>query len=312
MANTLWVERYRPQVVDDYVWQNDSQRNMVNRWIQEKTIPHLLFSGSPGTGKTTLAKILLNSLELNEYDILEINASRDNGVDYIREKIERFVGTMPFGDYKVVLLDEADYLSPNAQAVLRGLMETYSASSRFILTCNYPNKIMPALHSRCQGFHIDKIDETEFTARMAKILLDEGVTFDIDLLDTFVRASYPDLRKCINNVQLNVSAGVLQKPETRSESSQDYRIEAVALMKQGQYRAARQLIINQIRLDEIEEFYRWTYDNLGLWAKDIQRQDEAIVTIAQALANHGVSCDPEITLSACLIQLCNLSEKEKA
>jgi len=137
-----------------------------------------LFSGAAGTGKTTLAKILINEIGVNQYDILEVNASRNNTVDYIKSTIVTFVSTMPFGDFKVVLLDEADYLSPNAQAVLRGIMETYHETARFILTCNYPHKVIPALHSRCQGFHIDRIDHTEFTARAAEILITEGVEPD--------------------------------------------------------------------------------------------------------------------------------------
>jgi replication factor C small subunit len=147
----LWTEKYRPSTIDNYVFRDDTQREQVRTWIESKTIPHLLFSGAAGVGKTTLAKILINSLGVNTYDILEINASRDNNVETVREKIIGFVSTMPFGEFKVVLLDEADYLSPNAQAILRGVMETYASSARFILTCNYPNKVIPALHSRCQG-----------------------------------------------------------------------------------------------------------------------------------------------------------------
>lgn len=306
MANSLWVEAYRPTTVDDYVWQNEDQREMVNNWIKEKSIPHLLFSGSPGTGKTTLAKIIVNQLGINSYDLLEINASRDNGVDYIRDTIEGFVSTMPFGDYKIVLLDEADYLSPNAQAVLRGLMETYSATSRFILTCNYPNKIMPALHSRCQGFHIDKIDSTEFTARVAKILIDESVDFDIDVLDIYVKATYPDLRKCINLLQLNSSSKVLKQPESNRANTLDYRLDAVSLLKQGKIREARQLICSQVRTDEIEDVYRWSYDNLSLWSDTVEGQDKAILVIRTGLVNHALVADPEINLSATLLELTQL------
>jgi replication factor C small subunit len=304
----LWAEKYRPKTVDDYVFTNNTQRAQVASWIKEKTIPHLLFSGSPGTGKTTLAKILLNSLEVQDPDTLQINASRDNGVDFIRNRIETFVGTMPFGDYKVVLLDEADYLSPNAQAVLRGLMETYSSSSRFIMTCNYPNKIMPALHSRTQGFHIDKLDETEFTARVAQILLNESIEFDIDLLDTFVKATYPDLRKCLNTLQLNSATGKLTTPDVAAADSRDYKLEAVTLMKQGEIRAARELIVSQVRLDEIEEFYRWCYSNLSLWSQSTKGQDEAILIIRNGIVNHALAFDPEINLSATLLELITIKD----
>ena len=176
----LWVEKYRPKTIDGYVFRDDAQKQQVKNWIKEKTIPHLLFSGNAGIGKTTLAKLLFNELEINEYDILEINASRTNSVDDVRDRIVNFVQMIPFGDFKVVLLDEADYLSPNAQAALRGVMEEYHTTSRFILTCNYPNRIIPAIHSRCQGFHIAKIDQTEFTARVAEILITEEVKPDLD------------------------------------------------------------------------------------------------------------------------------------
>ena len=133
----LWAEKYRPRTIDEYVFRDDAQREQVKSWIDSGAIPHLLFSGAPGVGKTTLARILIHQLAINEYDVLEINASRENSVDTIRDKITGFVQTMPFGDFKVVLLDEADYISPNGQAALRGVMETYHASARFILTCNY-------------------------------------------------------------------------------------------------------------------------------------------------------------------------------
>ena len=132
----LWVEKYRPSTIDGYVFRDSAQREQIESWIKDRAIPHLIFSGTAGIGKTTLAKILINQLETNEFDVLEINASRTNSVDDVRVKIQNFVETMPFGDFKIVLLDEADYLSPNAQAALRGVMETYAHTARFILTCN--------------------------------------------------------------------------------------------------------------------------------------------------------------------------------
>jgi DNA polymerase III delta prime subunit len=303
--NNLWVEKYRPNTLDGYVFRDSNQRQQIENWIREKTIPHLLFSGHAGIGKTTLAKILLNLLEINDLDVLEINASRVNSVDDVRNKITNFVQMIPFGDFKVVLLDEADYLSHNAQAALRGIMEEYHTTARFILTCNYPNKVIPALHSRCQGFHIEKVDPTEFTARVATILVEEDIEFDLDTLDTYVKAKYPDLRKCINTVQMNSITGKLIAPNEVDANLSDWRIQMVELFKQGKVSQARKLVCSQIRPEEVEEIFRWLYDNIELFGQDAQ-QEKAILIIKQGLADHTLVSDPEINLAATMVRLSHL------
>ena len=300
--NDLWTEKYRPSTVDGYVFRDNHQKTQVEAWIKQKTIPHLLFSGNAGIGKTTLAKILFKELDLNDLDILEINGSRTNSVDDIRYKIVNFVQMIPFGDFKVVLLDEADYLSPNAQAALRGVMEEYHTTARFVLTCNYPNRIIPAIHSRCQGFHIEKVDIAEFTARIATILMEEKVEFDLDTLDTFVKATYPDLRKCINTVQMNSLNGSLHTPEKGDTGEQDYKIEMVELFKKGKISEARKLVCSQARPEEMEEIYRWLYDNIEIFGTE-SLQEKAILIIKQGLVDHTLVIDPEINLAACLIRL---------
>ena len=298
----LWVEKYRPNSVDGYVFRDAHQKKQVQQWITDGTIPHLLFSGNAGIGKTTLAKILLNQLEINDLDVLEINASRTNSVEDVRDKIVNFVQMIPFGSFKVVLLDEADYLSPNAQAALRGVMEEYHTTSRFILTCNYPNRIIPALHSRCQGFHIERIDQTEFTARVAEILIAEEITPDIDTLDTYVKATYPDLRKCINMVQMNSVSGSLLPPEKSDSGESDWKLEMTELFKAGQISKARKLVCSQARPDEMEDVYKWLYDNVELFG-DEEKQESAILIIKQGLVDHTLVSDPEINLAATMIRL---------
>ena len=304
----LWVEAYRPKTIDGYVFRDAEQRKQVETWVTDKTIPHLLFSGNAGIGKTTLAKILFHELDINDLDILEINASRTNSVDDVRDKIVNFVQMIPFGDFKVVLLDEADYLSPNAQAALRGVMEEYHTTARFLLTCNYPNRIIPAIHSRCQGFHIAKIDETEFTARVAEILISEGVTPDIDVLDTYVKATYPDLRKCINTVQMNVVDGALVPPHEGDTGEADWKLDMVELFKAGKIHEARKLLCGTVRPEEMEEIYRWLYTNLELFGETEEKQDQAVLIIKQGLVDHTLVADPEINLAAVLIRLARNAE----
>ena len=305
MKNKLWVEKYRPNTVDGYVFTDDNQKNQVEGWIREGSFPHLLMSGDPGTGKTTLAKLLINELGVEEYDVLTINASRENGIDMLREKINGFVQTMPFGKFKVVLLDEADYLTQPSQAALRNDMESYHETVRYILTCNYAHKIIPALKSRCHEFHIAKPDMTEFTARSATVLVTEGIEFELDVLDTYVRATYPDLRKCLSQLQVNSSSGALSAPQKQGQSENELLITATTLFKSGSIIEARQQLMQYIALypTRIEDTYRWMYDNLDLFGASNEKRDANIIVIRNGLANLPLVGIPEISLAATLVEL---------
>lgn len=302
----LWIEKYRPNTVDGYVFVDDTQRQQVESWIRDGSIPNLLFSGSPGTGKTTLGKLLINELGVDEYDVLYANGSKEGRKIEWVDKLIGFCQTMPFGDFKVVLIDEADYMNKESvQPALRNLMEDYSNSVRFIFTCNYPHRIITPVKSRCQEIKIEKTDLTEFTARVATILVEESIDFDLETLDTFVQGTYPDLRKCINNVQMNSTNGTLKVPEV-VDGAGDYRVEMVDLFKKGKISEARKLLCSQARPEEMEEIYRWMYDNIELFGSDEEKQDSAVLIIKQGLVDNASVADQEINLAATMIRLARL------
>lgn len=300
----LWVEKWRPKTLDGYVFVDQAQREQVEQWIRDGSIPHLLLSGTAGIGKTTLAKLLITELGVNEYDVLYANGSKEaRKVEWV-DRLISFCQTMPYGEFKIVLIDEADYMNPNSvQPALRNLMEDYSQTVRFILTCNYPSRIIPPLHSRCQGFHVVKTDHTEFTARAATVLVSEGVEFDLDVLDTYVKATYPDLRKCLNLLQPNSQTGQLLPPATADRSTGDWRLECVDLFKRGQTRQARTLLCQSSEPEEAAEIFTWMYNNLDLWGRTDEQQDQAIVIIRDGMAKIPLVADQEINLSATLIEL---------
>jgi replication factor C small subunit len=304
----LWTEKYRPKTAGEYVFKDKGLKNQVDAWIKDSSIPNLLLSGRPGIGKTTLAKVLLNDIGIPQYDILEINASRNRGIAEVRDQITNFIQMMPFGPFKCVLLDEADRLTPEAQDAMKGVMEEYARTSRFILTCNSPNQIIPALHSRVQQLHFGSIDQEEFLNRIIYILETEGIQFEPEIVVKYHDYAYPDLRKCINLLQQNSTTGMLLDPAQDDSGVSDYKLEMIELFKQGRIPEARTLLCGRAQSHEIVEIFRWIYDHLDLFGDDDETKDSALLIIKQGLVDHTLVGDPEINLAAVLIKLARLKK----
>jgi DNA polymerase III delta prime subunit len=298
------MEKYRPQHIEDYIFQDDRQKVDFLKMIKNKSIPHLLLSGVQGAGKTTIARILITECGITDTDVMVINASDENSVDVIREKIKSFVTTFAMGDFKIVLLEEADYISGAGQAVLRVIMEQYADVARFILTCNYENKIIPAIKSRCQHYRFKASDKNDIAEYVVGILISEKIKFDLDLVDKYVDVGYPDVRKIVNLLQQNCHDGVLQAPKQTAEAG-DYKFALLNLVELDEWVEARQLACSQVASEEWEDVYRFFYENLHKAPKFTEKAkwEEGILIIAEHLYKHGICSDAEINAAAMFVRL---------
>lgn len=301
----LWTEKFRPKSIDEYVFHDPQHREAFTRFIEFKTIPHLLLSGVQGSGKTTIAQILTNGMDIDETDVLVINASDERGIDTFRDTVKNFASSMSMGAFKIIHLEEADMLTPQAQAALKRFMEEVHETVRFILTCNHENKIIAPIKSRCQHFHFKSGDKNDIAEYLITILANERVRFDLDLLDKYIATSYPDIRKMVNALQQNSSSGVLKPPHTEGAEG-DWKFKLIDFIERNKWNEGRRLLCSTVSNDEWEDVYRFLYENVNrapTFASDREKWEEAILIIAEHLYKHSIVADPEINAAACLIRI---------
>ena len=299
LKHSLWVEKYRPSELENYIG-NDHLKSKVSVYLESGDIPHLLLFGRAGTGKTTLAKLLINNIDC---DYLYINASDENSVDVVREKVKNFASTLGFKDMKVIILDECDYITPNAQAALRNLMETFSKNCRFVLTCNYVERIIDPIQSRCQSFQIIPPDRKQVAQHLANILNNENVQYDIKDIATIVNGGYPDIRRVINGAQRQVVNGKLVIDEN-TITQNDYKLQVLEILKKqdkkSSFQSIRQLLADS-KVTDFSDLYKLMFDTIDDWGQG--HIAECILILSKYQQSDAVVVDKEINVMAMFVEI---------
>ena len=299
LENSLWCERYRPISLDTYIG-NEHLKSKVSVYLESGDLPHLLLYGKAGTGKTTLAKILVNNIEC---DYLYINASDENSVDTVRNKVRGFASTMGFKDYKIIILDECDYITPNAQAALRNLMETFSKHCRFILTCNFVERIIDPIQSRCQSFQIIPPSKKEVALHIHNILKEESIASKMNDVAGLVNAGYPDIRRVINSCQRQVVDGMLVV-DKQSLVESDYKMKLLEIIKKESkkdaFKSVRKLLADS-QVTDFAELYKLMYDEVDSYGTG--HIAECILIVAKYQLSDSQVVDKEINAMAMIIEL---------
>ncbi len=297
--NTLWVEKYRPKTLDTYIG-NEQLKDKVKHYLDSGDLPHLLLFGKAGTGKTTLAKLLVNNIDC---DYLYINASDENNVETVRSKVKNFASTMGFKDYKVIILDECDYITPNAQAALRNLMETFSKHCRFILTCNFVERIIDPIQSRCQSFQVIPPNKNDVAKHLHNILSEEEVSYEREDLGILVNSGYPDIRRVINGAQRQSYKGKLSI-DKQSIVENDYKMKLLDILqtqdRKNAFKNIRQLVADS-KVTDFADLFRLLYDEVDSYGKG--HVADCILIIAKYELSDAQVVDKEINAMAMLIEI---------
>jgi replication factor C small subunit len=301
--HSLWVEKYRPQTLAEYVG-NEIVKETIQQYLDNNDIPHLLLHGKAGTGKTTLAKLIVNTIKC---DSMIINASDENNVDTVRNKVKNFASSMGFAGFKIIILDEFDYMTPNAQAILRNLMETFSKHCRFILTCNYHEKIIDPIKSRCQTFAITPPTKKDVAIQVTRILSAEKIKYDLKNVADIISSYYPDIRRILNTCQLQSAKGEL-KVDHQIMVESNFQTKLVDLLKanddkRNMFMNIRQAVADN-RLNDYSEMYSMLYDRVDEYASG--NTANVILTIAEGISKDALVVDKEIVFMSTIIQILNI------
>jgi len=304
-AHELWVEKYRPQTIDQYIFHDPVHKSKVLEMIENKTIPHILLAGIQGSGKTTLARILIKAIDVDENDILTINASDERGIDTFRDAVKSFAGAMPMGNFKVIHLEEADRLTPQAQDALKSFMEDASEYVRFILTCNRIHMITGPIRSRCQEFILKPTSKDDSLEYLVTLLASEKVKFKLETLEEYVDIAYPDTRKVVNMLSQYTVGGVLQSYKSNQSVTSDYQPTLLKHLQSGDWESARALIGETVQSEDWDDFFDFLYNNIHTLARFAKRDswEEAIILINEHAEMHTRVANPQLNATALLIKL---------
>ena len=300
----IWVERYRPQTLEDFIG-NSEVKKVISESLENNTIQHLTLYGPPGCGKTTLAKIIVNNLDC---DSLFLNASDERGIDVIRDKVKGFASSATFKKLKIIVLDEADFLTILAQSTLRGVIEDYSLTTRFILTCNYIERMIDPILSRCTPLKIVPTGKHEAASYVAEILDKEGVEYEVEDIASIINKTYPDLRGCINTLQFNTANKVLVLSKDTSIKSKYKEQVLLELKKKNPNWVEIRKIINNSNVDDFEELFHFLYETSPQYAPG--NEGMVAIYINEYSFQTQSRVDKEINIMALIARLIELTKPQ--